>query len=126
VRSNRRQFHENPAERLPARIALDTDIDLLAIIDLVVGELGAKLFPATKLRRMVFVYRLPDVQRQREKSFHHGEVVGASPRRNAVVDDVKETDLVANPANPGTELATQAAIAGKPGLEIDDGYLARH
>jgi hypothetical protein len=48
------------------------------------------------------------------------------PRRNTVVDDVKKTGLVANLANPGTELATQAAIAGKPGLEIDDGYLVRH
>ena len=70
---------------------------------------------------MLLVDRHTRCQRYVEKRLHCLQVGHADGRRNAVIDDVKKTDLVAYLAELAAQSRALNCVTVKPRRQIDDG-----
>jgi len=78
------------------RRVLGAHVELLAMVDAVVGELGAHTLPPAKVRRVALVDLRFRRFRQREELFELPKVVVQERVRHPMVGEVEEADAVAH------------------------------
>jgi hypothetical protein len=109
------------------RVEFGPHVDLFAVVDPVVGELGAHAFPAPEPRRVHLVDRRLRLLRQGEERTQRGEVRVEERRVDAVVDEAEEPDLVTDRSQPIGERLTIVVTTSVPfGERHDRDLLERH
>ena len=89
----------------PRRV-LARDVELLAVVDAVVGQFGADALPATEPRRVRLVDPGLRLLGQCEERLQRAEVAMDELCVDPVIDEREEADLVADGADLVRELAT--------------------
>jgi hypothetical protein len=91
---SRRRYAGSAVGRV--RRVLGAHVELLAVVDAVVGELGAHTLPPAKVRRVALVDLRFRRFRQREELFELPKVVVQERVRHPMVGEVEEADAVAH------------------------------
>ena len=103
------------------RRVLGRQVELLAEVGPVVGQLGADPLPAAEVPAVHLVDRRLRLRREREERLQRGEVPVHELRRDAVPDHGEEADLVADLPDLLGERLPLGSVGRAPLRQVDDG-----